>query len=73
VKIATALILLHVPGGGEVFVNPAEVTSLRPAREDHTDKYFTEQVNCMVALVDGKFVTVVEPCNVVRKMVEEHK
>jgi hypothetical protein len=68
-----AMILLHSPGGAEILINPQMVTSLRARIEDEPNKVFTDEVQCMIALADGKFVTVVEHCDIVRKLVEEQK
>lgn len=68
--IVLHLIVLHVPDGSEVQINPEHVTSLRARSDDH--KHFSPHVNCMVGLTDGKFVTVVETCDVVRELLERH-
>jgi hypothetical protein len=31
----------------------------------------TKDVHCVVGLSDGKFVSVIEPCDLVRKLIEE--
>jgi hypothetical protein len=47
-------------------------TILRPAEKgDPGDKPFTEDVECVVGLTHGKFVTVVEHCDAVRKLLEQ--
>ena len=71
-KIAVVLIVLHGPSGNEIRVNPNEVTSLRAASPDDAQKHFTEGVRCMVSLTDGKYATVVEPCEVVQQMMREN-
>lgn len=69
------LIVLHAPSGVEVFVNPESITSMRPSRDGVVDdkKYFAAGVHCMINTSDGKFITVVETCADVRKVVEESK
>lgn len=63
------LILLHGPGGSEIRISPDQVTSLRsPAGP--SNKAFTDEVRCMVNLVDGKYVSVIEACETVQKMLE---
>jgi hypothetical protein len=72
---ATILIILHTGDGSEININPAQVTSLRKARPaDHfpsSEKYFSDKVRCMVNLTDGKFLTVIEECEAIRKMLQE--
>jgi hypothetical protein len=47
------------------------MTSLREARKQHEhNKLFTAEAKCMIGLTDGKFVTVVESCRVVRDMIQ---
>ena len=71
--IAVIFLLLHGPDGREVYINPEEITSLRADRADQPkdSKMFTEGVHCMVNLSDGKYVTVVESCAVIDKMMEK--
>jgi hypothetical protein len=67
---ASMLIVLHAAGGREVTINPRQVTSMQ-AKVGEKNKLLTDDVNCVVGLTDGKFVSVVEPCAVVRRMLEE--
>ena len=71
--VASVLLLLHGPDGVEVRISPDQVTHLRSAKPGaaKNDKIFPEHVNCMVNLTDGKFVTVVETCEHVQKMLEQ--
>ena len=65
------LVLLHNVDGRDIFVNPANVTSLYEARPaDDPKKSFTKEVDCMIGLSDGRFVTVSEDCDTARKMIE---
>jgi hypothetical protein len=69
-----AFILLHTVSGGEVYVNPDDVTVLRPAEKgDPGDQLFTERVTCVVGTLDGKYVTVVESCGDILIMLEKVK
>ena len=70
IDIAIVLILLHAPDGREIRVNPEQITSLRSASGEG-NKYFTGEVHCMIGLADGKFVTVVEPCDRVQTILEQ--
>jgi hypothetical protein len=72
VKLALVLLILHTVDGRDIDVNPAQITSMREAKDDDApNRAFTGKVNCMIALTDGKFVTVIEECETVRKMVED--
>jgi hypothetical protein len=73
IAAAVVLILLHGPDGHEIRINPHEVTSLRSAKPGEEGKHFAEEVHCMVSLADGKFVTVVEQCADIQKLMEELK
>jgi hypothetical protein len=68
------LIVLHTLDGREIDINPALVTHMREAREDDAEgKAFTNGVRCMINLADGKFVSVVEECPTVRRLIEENQ
>jgi hypothetical protein len=67
--IGLQLIVLHRVDGGEVAVNPALVTSLR-APAGPLDRLAPAGSHCLVGLVDGKFVSVLETCPTVRKLLE---
>lgn len=67
--IALALLLLHDPEGADVVINPALITTLRAPRGAE-NKSFTPKARCMINTSDGKFVTVVETCATVRKLME---
>lgn len=66
--IALHLITLHRSDGGEVTINPAQVTTLRsPAgRLGH----LAPSGHCIIGLVDGKFVSVLEACEEVKRQLE---
>ena len=64
------LLLLHAPDGQEIRIAPDQVTSLHAPRPSG-DHHFTSAVRCLVNLTDGKFVSVVENCTDIQKMLEE--
>ena len=66
--IVLHLIMLHTVDGQEVYVNPREVTSLKGKG---SGEHFTPGANCLINLVDGKFVAVKETCNLVREEIEK--
>lgn len=62
--VALHLIVLHRADGGEVIVNPTQITSLRsPAGQ-------VARGHCIVGLTDGKFVVVLEACALVKRQLE---
>jgi hypothetical protein len=66
------MIELHTLDGTPVQINPVMVVSLR--RPQGRDKQVMHKdVQCIVNFVDGKFITVVESCAVVRQKLEEVK
>ena len=69
IAIVLHLIILHTVDGREVQINPSYVTSVHGRRDEN--RHITEHANCLIHLADGKFVSVTESCDVVRKMVEE--
>ena len=69
ILIALRLVVLHSVDGREVSVNPQLVTSLHAAT-DQNNKLLTGDVRCVIGLADGKFVSVIEDCDAVRKLIE---
>lgn len=65
------LILLHTLDGREVMINAKQVTSMYP--KSNGNKLYTDDVHCLVGMTDGKFVSVQENCEAVRKMMEQTK
>jgi len=69
VHFLAGLITLHTVSGIVVEVNTDLITHLRNPDPGH--KAFIENVNCMINMADGKFVTVVETCEAVRRAIKE--
>jgi len=68
---ALAMVLLHRADGGEVVVVPSHVTSLHAkAPSAVTNRLVTGEARCVLWLADGKTLSVLEPCEVVRKLLE---
>jgi hypothetical protein len=68
--LAVALIVLTGPGGQVIDVNPAEIVSIREPREE---SHFGKDVHCLINTVDGKFITVVETCDIVRNKINNEE
>jgi hypothetical protein len=66
------LILLHGPEETQILINPLQITRLQRARPPgHHKKLLTVEATCIVHFADGKYLSVREPCDEVRKMIEE--
>lgn len=68
-----SLILLHGPTGREIRINPRNVTSLQSPQSPGKNQVLIDGVNCLINTSDGKFVSVVETCPAVAKMLEVQK
>ena len=66
-----ALIVLHSATGVQIDINPNEITNLR--RPEPGNPSFTPDAKCMINLTDGKFVTVKETCDEVRRVLEPQR
>ena len=69
---AIELITLHMIDGLPIEVNPHQVTQIRPARdEDNPKKALHKKVRCIVGFTDGRWTSVLEECDAVRKLMGE--
>ena len=62
---AIVLVALSGPDGQVIFVNPAEVVSIRSPRALHSE-HFAPGIRCVLQTVDGKAIGVADDCDVVR-------
>jgi hypothetical protein len=71
--IAFHLIIVHTLNGDVIGINPDSITSMRDRAVQNEDdtRLLPKGVECMINLNDGKFISVVEHCDVVRKLIEE--
>lgn len=70
--VLCAMIMLHRVDGGEVLVIPSHITSLHAkAPSAPQNKLVTPEVRCIVWLADGKLLSVLEPCDVIRKLIDQ--
>ncbi|MCA1452147.1 hypothetical protein I6F35_02820 [Bradyrhizobium sp. BRP22] len=69
--IVLRLVLLHGPDGHEIALNPEQITTMRAALPGSQNKHLTQDARCMISTSDGKFVSVVESCDQVRKLIED--
>lgn len=64
------LLLLHGPGGGEIILNSKSITSMHAAIPGKPNRLVVEPARCVINTTDGKFVSVIESCDDVRKMIK---
>lgn len=69
---ALQLIVLHRVDGGEVLVSPPHVVSLHATAEavGKQNKLVVGKALCVMWLANGKLLAVLEPCNVVKQLLE---
>jgi hypothetical protein len=66
------MVILHRVDGGEVVVIPSHITSLHSkAPSSAQNKLVTQEARCIVWLADGKLLSVLEPCDVVKRLIDE--
>ena len=53
--------------GRHVLINRQAIVTIGGARKDGGQRVYTDKVTCLVTLIDGKFVTVVESCDAIRQ------
>ena len=69
--ITLTLIALHSVDGAVINVNPEMVTTTRVSKADtDKNKLLVNEVRCVIGLADGKFISVVETCEVVKQLLE---
>jgi hypothetical protein len=66
--VVPVMIVLHSATGTTVHLNTETITNLR--NPEPSNPAFTKDVNCMVNMTDGKFVTVVETCKEIRSIMD---
>ena len=70
--VTVQLVILHVPDGYEVTVNPAHVVTLRETSEQHghDNRLLVRGAHCVIGLTTAKFVAVTESCRDVQRLLE---
>jgi hypothetical protein len=67
-----SLVILHRVDGGPVIVAPEHITSMHSkALGSARDKLITGEVRCIIWLDDGKLLSVLEPCDVVKQLMDK--
>lgn len=72
-KALLALLLLHGPTGREIRLNSRTVTSLHGPTTPGQNQAVVKGTNCLINTTDGKFISVVETCADVARMIEGAK
>jgi hypothetical protein len=71
---ATLLVSVTAPDGAKVHINPAFITKLYPTKEAVDGKggntLVVKGARCVITMSDGKFLSVLEPCDYVLNLVE---
>ena len=68
-EIAIELIAVHTLDRRVVYVNPEAIVQLaEPKPEGTKGKLFVDAVRCIIGLPDGKYVSVRETCDEVRRL-----
>jgi len=67
-----SLVILHRIDGGAVAVAPWHITSMHSrAPANPQNKLVTGEARCIVWLSDGKLLSVLEPCEDVKRLMDE--
>jgi len=69
--VALLFVELHGPTGQRLYVNTAEISTLREPIE--TSAHWAKGVRCVIIMTNGKFLAVAENCPAVRDKLTEHK
>ena len=64
-----SFVILRTLDGRDVHVNPRQVVSV--AKPSPTGKAFDTKVHCVVYMTDGKFISIAEECDSIRRRLEE--
>jgi len=62
--------MVHRPGGAAVIINPTHVIALHAATPGQPNKFVTDAARCVLGMSSGKFIAVIEPCDVVQQLLE---
>lgn len=72
---AVTLIGLHNVDGDEILVNAEQITTLHHTKESQggSNKLVSGGHNCVIGLTNGRMISVVEDCGMVRQAIREAK
>jgi hypothetical protein len=69
--VLALMVLLHRADGGEVLVAGPQITSMHAAVTPGRNKLVSPAAGCALWLTDGRMLSVIETCEVVRRLLEE--
>ena len=69
--VAALLVVLHTLDSRPVYINPNAVVSIGEVRSD--SKVLHHTGHCLLTFSNGKLLTVIEDCPVVRQLLNETK
>jgi len=72
VTVQIVIVVLHLPAGYEIRVNPAQIVTLRETSEGtgQANRLLVEGANCVVGLTSTRFIAVTESCADVQRLLE---
>jgi hypothetical protein len=73
---AAVFLALHNVDGDEVVINVDHIVALVPSSQSKgkdNNTLMATGVNCIIALSDGKRISVVEHCSTVRQSIQQHE
>jgi len=73
---AVVLISVTAPDGAKLHINPSYITKMYPTKEaldKGPNQYVVKGAKCVITMADGKFVSVLEPCDYVLRLIEKMK
>jgi hypothetical protein len=70
---AASFIVLHNVDGDELFINVDQIVMLQNTRESKgaTNTLIAGGHKCVIAFANGKFVSVVEDCGMIRQSIKQ--
>ena len=69
--MVAVLVVLHAPDGHEILLNPEAIASMHAGVEGKPNELVTNKVRCVINTWDGKFVSVAESCDEVRRLIDQ--
>lgn len=64
-------IAVHTIDGREVLINRQAIVTIGGPRSTTEQQLLSDKATCLVTLIDGKFVTIVESCDAIRQRLEK--
>jgi hypothetical protein len=72
--VTVVLIVLHTLDNRPVRINPSQIVQVvQPKPEGTPNKQMHDAVSCVIRFTDGSYVSVIESCDDVRRIVESVK